>query len=180
MDSNQNSRSTAEDDPVLMIHEKSRKLREKQARFIQKQNSRLIKSQQSCFLTDEDWSHIIAQVKPLNDSQVSALRSAIVHQGVPEQLRGKLWAKLLKCQESASGHSFNLYSKLTEFKNEEVENLLEKDVDRTMSELKLWREEIHCGNNKLFNVCKAYANYDNEVGYVQGLNYIVALMLIHI
>jgi len=58
--------------------------------------------------------------------------------------------------------------------------LLEKDVDRTMSELKLWREEIKCGNNKLFNVCKAYANYDNEVGYVQGLNYIVALMLIHI
>jgi hypothetical protein len=98
---------------------------------------------------------------------------------VPEHLRGKLWAKLLKAQESASGHSFNLYSKLAEFPNEEVEGLLEKDVDRTMSELKLWREETHCGNNKLFNVCKAYANYDNEVSYVQGLNYIVALMLIH-
>lgn len=49
-----------------------------------------------------------------------------------------------------------------------------------MSELKLWREETHCGNNKLFNVCKAYANFDKEVSYVQGLNYIVALMLIYI
>ena len=27
---------------------------------------------------------------------------------------------------------------------------------------------------------KAYANYDNEVGYVQGMNYIVALLLFYI
>jgi hypothetical protein len=99
---------------------------------------------------------------------------------VPEQLRGKLWAKLLKAQEVASGHSFNIYSKLTEFPNEEVDVMLAKDVDRTMAELKLWREETHCGNNKLFNVCKAYANFDKEVSYVQGLNYIVALLLIYI
>jgi hypothetical protein len=85
---------------------------------------------------------------------------------VPEQLRGKLWTKLLKAQEVALGHSFNLYSKLIEFPNEEVEKMLAKDVDRTMAELKLWREETHCGNNKLFNVCKAYANFDKEVSYV--------------
>lgn len=66
----------------------------------------------------------------------------------------------------ASAHSFNLYSKLIEFQNEEVENLLNKDVDRTMSELKLWRESTDCGNNKLFNVCKAFANFDKEVSYV--------------
>lgn len=66
----------------------------------------------------------------------------------------------------ASGHSFNLYSKLTEFPNEEVDIMLSKDVDRTMAELKLWREDKNCGNNKLFNVCKAYANFDKEVNYV--------------
>lgn len=49
-----------------------------------------------------------------------------------------------------------------------------------MAELKLWREETHCGNNKLFNVLMAYANFDKEVSYVQGLNYIVALLLIYI
>lgn len=111
---------------------------------------------------------------------MSALRYAIVHQGVPEALRGKLWAKLLKATEMSAGHSHNLYSKLTEFPNEEVEKLLDKDVDRTFAELKLWREKTDCGNNKLFNVCKAFANYDKEVSYVQGLNYIVALMLIFI
>eukprot|EP00354_Favella_ehrenbergii_P002165 CAMPEP_0170477520 /NCGR_PEP_ID=MMETSP0123-20130129/18770_1 /TAXON_ID=182087 /ORGANISM="Favella ehrenbergii, Strain Fehren 1" /LENGTH=181 /DNA_ID=CAMNT_0010749311 /DNA_START=933 /DNA_END=1475 /DNA_ORIENTATION=- len=49
-----------------------------------------------------------------------------------------------------------------------------------MSELGLWREDHHGGNNKLYNVLKAYANYDNEVGYVQGINYLVGLFLFYI
>jgi len=99
---------------------------------------------------------------------------------VPEALRGKLWIKLLKVQETSVNYSYNTYSKLKEMPNQEVEDMLQKDVDRTMSELKLWREEILCGNNKLFNVLKAFANLDTEVSYVQGLNYIVAIMLIYI
>jgi len=58
--------------------------------------------------------------------------------------------------------------------------MISKDVARTLSELKLWQEDLNCGNNKLFNVLKAFANYDNEVGYVQGLNYVVAMMLYYI
>ena len=44
--------------------------------------------------------------------------------------------------------------------------MISKDVARTLSDLRLWKEDLDCGNNKLFNVLKAYANYDNEVGYV--------------
>ena len=77
-------------------------------------------------------------------------------------------------------HSSTLYPKLTQFSNDDVENMIKKDVDRTMSELGLWREDYKCGNNKLFNVLLAYANYDNEVSYVQGMNYIVALLLFYI
>ena len=55
-----------------------------------------------------------------------------------------------------------------------------KDVDRTMSDLGLWREDLQGGNNKLYNVLKAYASYDNEVGYVQSLNYIVGVFLFYI
>lgn len=32
----------------------------------------------------------------------------------------------------------------------------------------------------LFNVLLAYANYDTQIGYVQGLNYIAAMLLMHI
>ena len=34
--------------------------------------------------------------------------------------------------------------------------------------------------DKLFNILLAYANYDTQVGYVQGLNYIAAMLLMHI
>ena len=77
-------------------------------------------------------------------------------------------------------HSDNLYSKLIEFENEDVAREISKDVDRTMAELGLWKQDMKCGNNKLYNVLLAYANYDNEVGYVQGLNYIVGLLLFYI
>ena len=74
----------------------------------------------------------------------------------------------------------NLYQKLIELEWEEVENQIQKDIIRTMSELKLWREDSQGGNNKLYNVLKAYANYDQEVNYVQGMNYIVGLLLLYI
>ena len=74
--------------------------------------------------------------------------------------------RLLEIDQAIEVHSTNLYQKLLEFDNEEAEKQIIKDVERTMSELNLWREDSTCGNNKLFNVLKAYANYDNEVGYV--------------
>ena len=46
-----------------------------------------------------------------------------------------------------------------------------------MHEIGLWEEDYNSGNNKLFNVLLAYANYDTEVSYTQGTNYIVALLL---
>lgn len=32
----------------------------------------------------------------------------------------------------------------------------------------------------LYNVLLAYANYDSQIGYVQGLNYVAAMLLMHI
>lgn len=58
--------------------------------------------------------------------------------------------------------------------------MISKDISRTLSDLQMWREDLTAGNNKLFNVLKAYANYDNEVSYVQGLNYVVGMMLYYI
>ena len=58
--------------------------------------------------------------------------------------------------------------------------MITKDVSRTLSDLDLFNEDLTAGNNKLFNVLKAYANYDKEVSYVQGLNYNVGLLLYYI
>ena len=49
-----------------------------------------------------------------------------------------------------------------------------------MVDVMMWDQNIEDGENKLYNVLIAYANYDIEVGYVQGMNYIVALLLLYI
>lgn len=57
---------------------------------------------------------------------------------------------------------------------------ISKDINRTLPELGLFKQDIKSGQNKLYNVLKAYACYDNKLGYVQGMNYLAAMLLINV
>ena len=63
---------------------------------------------------------------------------------------------------------------------EQVESTLAKDVNRTFSSLKLFTSDPKQGHNKLFNVLKVYSIYDPDVGYVQGLSFIAAMILLQL
>lgn len=108
------------------------------------------------------------------------MRYESVSGGIPEKYRGQIWCKLFNVNNVSASHAPCVYAKLLEMPNAEAETLVPRDINRTMPHFKLWTEDWKSGNNKLFNVLKAYANYDTEVGYVQGLNYIVALLLFYI
>ena len=108
------------------------------------------------------------------------IRFTMCHAGIPDDVRGQVWLKLFDVESVRSQFESNFYSKLCEVPNDPVCYEIRKDVNRTMADLGLWDEDQLGGNNKLFNVLKAYANFDKKIGYVQGLNYIVAIMLIYI
>ena len=74
--------------------------------------------------------------------------------------------KLLDIDQAMAVHSEGLYQKLCEFDNEDATGQINKDIDRTLADLGLWQEDHEHGENKLYNILKAYANYDNEVSYV--------------
>jgi len=57
---------------------------------------------------------------------------------------------------------------------------IEKDISRTFPDIEAFKEPGSSGNNKLFNVLKAYSQYDQNVGYCQGINYVAAMLLLHI
>ena len=60
-----------------------------------------------------------------------------------------------------------MYLKLLNFEgNPDTVEMIMKDVSRTLTDLGLFTEDLNAGNNRLYNVLKAYANYDNEVSYV--------------
>lgn len=43
--------------------------------------------------------------------------------------------------------------------------MIVKDVYRTFSMMEKFNQKVHTGNNRLYNVLKAYALYDPEIGY---------------
>ncbi len=103
--------------------------------------------------------------------------------GVNEKLRGKIWVLLSCCLHLAVNHSENFYYKLIESEEKEIEDTINKDIERTIiysynSQLKnVSQIDINSNKKKLFNILKAYAIYDPDVSYVQGTNYVVAVLL---
>lgn len=76
-------------------------------------------------------------------------------------------------------YSSDIYEKLLNQENEESCDSIKKDLHRTIlitddNDLK---DSLKNKQNKLFNILKAYSNYDREVNYVQGSNYIVNVLL---
>ena len=104
----------------------------------------------------------------------------MLYSGIPDAVRGRIWTKILDIDTIRDQHPNKFYSKLCQVPNESACKDIMKDVERTMSELCLWDEELLGGNNKLYNVLVAYANFDEEVGYVQGINYIAALLIFYV
>ena len=97
--------------------------------------------------------------------------------GIPNNLRGRIW-KLLS---NTKNNDDSIFFKLLEKKNDEDEYLIRKDLDRTNINLenKDHNNSIEV-KEKLFNILKAYASYDNQVGYCQGMNFIVSILLSNI
>ncbi len=79
----------------------------------------------------------------------------------------------------AMNHDEKLYYKLVNTENEEVDKRINNDLNRTImvSDNQKTTDKITSKKQKLFNILKAYAIYDNQVAYCQGTNYIVALLL---
>ena len=64
--------------------------------------------------------------------------------------------------------------------NPHNERLIRKDIQRTILGHAEFAVDPATGRNKLYNVLIAYANFDPEVGYCQGMNFIVGMLVLHI
>jgi hypothetical protein len=74
----------------------------------------------------------------------------------------------------------NLYS---EDRRNEFVNQIRLDVNRTFRpyNLKFLSSDVTKGRNKLYNLLKVYALIlDPEIGYTQGMNFLAALILMHV
>lgn len=74
----------------------------------------------------------------------------------------------------------DLYKHYRDMSDHEVQRKICKDLERTVLDCESFKVDYKSKQNALFNVLNAYAMYDREISYCQGMNFIVALLLKHL
>ncbi|CAG2203380.1 GAPCENA [Mytilus edulis] len=62
------------------------------------------------------------------------------------------------------------------FPNEDV---IQRDINRTFPAHDFFKETGGLGQDSLYRISKAYSVYDEEIGYVQGISFVAASLLLH-
>jgi len=86
------------------------------------------------------------------------------------------WISWLICSYIPENRNPNFYKNILNYPLDiEIENLIIKDIQRSMEENKLFNKEI---NDSLYRILRAMALIDNEMSYCQGMNFICGFMLL--
>ncbi|KAG8704652.1 GTPase-activating protein [Ceratobasidium sp. 394] len=110
----------------------------------------------------------VARTKPKELAQA-------IENGIPPALRGMMWQLMSASKDTALE---KVYSDLLK-KSTPHEKSIMRDLGRTFPNHEFFTESSGIGQENLFNVLKAYSLYDSEVGYCQGLAFIVAALLLN-
>ena len=99
--------------------------------------------------------------------------------GIPSKFRGFAWQLLTGSRdEMIKAQNSGVYVALTTKKVDgDIEGLIERDLGRTFPNHMMFRDDDGIGQTHLRRILRACANIDPEVGYVQGMGFIVGTLL---
>uniref|UniRef100_A0A0N5D3N9 Rab-GAP TBC domain-containing protein n=1 Tax=Thelazia callipaeda TaxID=103827 RepID=A0A0N5D3N9_THECL len=128
---------------------------------------------------EQKWLRMISQwsdKKGVNDK----LRKRL-WKGVPEKLRSLVWTRLLEIARYQQERKSNVYRELlmrARLISKDIKQI-DLDINRTYRDHLAFRRRYDVKQQSLFNVLAAYAMYNTEVGYCQGMSQIAALFLMY-
>ncbi|CAD8197354.1 unnamed protein product [Paramecium pentaurelia] len=127
-------------------------------------------------LKQEDWKKIISQ-KSLNGYNLLDIHVSLLAQRLNFFERRDLWqffcqVELIKYQIQQTTNSFFKYS----IQENNYRSQIDKDIPRTLMGCEFLKNPDNIQSLK--KILIAYANYDPELGYTQGMNIIAANLLI--
>ena len=124
----------------------------------------------------EKWNKMLENFKDFKKKKFKKLKSRI-RKGIPDNLRGYAWQVISGMDEF---YKKNLYQKLDlEPMDKNIEEVIINDLDRTFPNCQFFRDKYGYGQRKLLKVLSNYSKYNKEVGYIQGMAFICALLLIY-
>ena len=122
----------------------------------------------------EKWNFMLNNFKEFQTTKLNKLKSR-TRKGIPDNLRGYVWQKI--CGAEAF-YVKDLYQKLdNDPMDKEIEEIIIRDLDRTFPNCSFFKDKYGNGQRKLLKVLSNYSKYNKQVGYIQGMGFICALLL---
>lgn len=122
----------------------------------------------------ESWKDVLLKWATCKSPPARQL-AVLVKEGIPEALRGEVWLRLAKADLDPK--LMDTYRILIT-KDCDCGGTIQRDIHRTFP-AHFFKEAGGIGQDNLFHLTKAYAVYDTEVGYCQGLTFLAATLLLH-
>ncbi|PWY98258.1 hypothetical protein BCV70DRAFT_152642, partial [Testicularia cyperi] len=122
----------------------------------------------------EFWGDVMSNYQQVARNQPRQLSRAI-QAGIPAALRGMMWQLMSSSKNEEMEIIYAYYLKQTS----SHEKAIRRDLNRTFPEQDYFQDGKGIGQENLFNVIKAYSLYDPEVGYCQGMQFIVGPLLLN-
>ena len=120
------------------------------------------------------WLEMFHYYPPLKPSALLRLRLRI-RKGIPNKVRGLAWRLITR----ADGRKIeDRYAKLLNAGSSFIKQI-DLDVARTFREHVIFVERYGVGQRSIFNVLKAYSVHNGTLGYTQGMNSIVGVLLMY-
>ncbi|KAJ3790763.1 rab-GTPase-TBC domain-containing protein [Lentinula aff. detonsa] len=120
------------------------------------------------------WGAVISDYQKFASERSEELAHAIA-KGIPSTLRGMMW-QLMAASKDPELES--TYLKLLKESSIHEKAIL-RDLGRTFPHHDYFTDGQGIGQENLYNVLKAYSIYDPQVGYCQGLPFVVAILLLN-
>eukprot|EP00039_Didymoeca_costata_P033341 m.41919 g.41919 ORF g.41919 m.41919 type:complete len:983 (-) comp9824_c0_seq1:91-3039(-) len=121
----------------------------------------------------EAWNELLSKWDTVPRSKIRNL----ARKGVPDLLRDQVWRQLVPTG-LADSDLIEAYPHLVG-KESQTEQVILWDLTRTFPGNEFFAEKGGVGQTRLYNICKAYSVYDEEIGYCQGLSFMAAVLLLH-
>ncbi|EGP92664.1 uncharacterized protein MYCGRDRAFT_65146 [Zymoseptoria tritici IPO323] len=122
----------------------------------------------------EFWAALV-QDYPSTAVRLPTLTTTKIRSGIPLPLRGVVWSSMAGAREKVLEDAFD---KLVHEKSS-YEGIINKDVGRSFPGVELFRDAEGEGQKMLGRVLKCFSLQDKDIGYCQGLGFLVGPLLMN-
>ena len=126
-------------------------------------------------MTDMEFWSALVQDYPSTAARLPTLTTMKVRAGVFPPIRGVVWPSMAGARDVGLEEAFD---KLVGEKST-YEGIINKDVGRSFPGVELFRDAEGEGQKMLGRVLKCYSLFDKDIGYCQGLGFLVGPLLMN-